>query len=94
MFFLSNVIILLALQMIAHAIGTKALTYLYQLAVFVPALAVTMRRLHDTGRTGWWILISLIPFLGFIVLIIFLVQDSHTGQNQYGPNPKEGAVLA
>jgi uncharacterized membrane protein YhaH (DUF805 family) len=61
---------------------------LYGLAVFIPSLAVGVRRLHDTGRSGWWLLISLVPVVGIIVLIVFLVQDSQNGTNQYGENPK------
>ena len=57
------------------------------LALLLPTLAVAIRRLHDTSRTGWWILIGLIPIVGWIVLIVFYVQDSHA-DNQYGPSPK------
>ena len=55
------------------------------LVFFLPSLAVAVRRLHDTGRSGWWILLGLIP----IVLIIFYCTDSQPGENQYGSNPKE-----
>ncbi|GAB2927363.1 hypothetical protein GCM10027047_25150 [Rhodococcus aerolatus] len=58
------------------------------LALVVPSLAAGARRLHDTGRTGWWQLISLVPILGFIVLIVFWVQDSQPA-NQHGPSPKQ-----
>lgn len=68
--------------------GTGPLGALYSLAVLVPSLAVAVRRLHDTGRSGWWVLIGLIPCVGFIVLIVFLAQDSQPGANEYGPNPK------
>ncbi|MBA9083889.1 uncharacterized membrane protein YhaH (DUF805 family) [Fontibacillus solani] len=64
------------------------LTILYNLAVFIPALAVTFRRLHDTGRSGWWVLISLIPIAGGIVMLVFTCLDSDEGNNKYGPNPK------
>ncbi|KMM63189.1 membrane protein [Bacillus glycinifermentans] len=64
------------------------LILIYQLAVFVPSLAVNVRRLHDIGKSGWWILIGLIPFAGAIILLIFYCQDSETTDNQYGPNPK------
>lgn len=68
--------------------GTGPLGAVYSLAVLIPSLAVTVRRLHDTGRSGWWILIGLIPCVGFIILIIFMVQDSQPGPNEYGSNPK------
>lgn len=54
----------------------------------VPSIAVTARRLHDIGRSGWWQLISFIPFAGAILLLIWTVQDSAPGTNEYGPNPK------
>jgi len=57
------------------------------LALLLPSLAVAIRRLHDTSRTGWWILIGLIPIVGWIILIVFYVQDSHP-DNKYGPSPK------
>jgi uncharacterized membrane protein YhaH (DUF805 family) len=57
------------------------------LALLLPNLGVGVRRLHDTGRSGWWLLIGLVPLIGWIVLIVFFVQDSHP-DNQYGPNPK------
>jgi uncharacterized membrane protein YhaH (DUF805 family) len=53
-----------------------------------PARVHSVRRLHDTNRTGWWLLVGLIPILGVFVLLIFAVQDSQPGDNQYGPNPK------
>ena len=61
---------------------------IYSLAVLIPGFAVFFRRLHDTGRSGWWWLIGFIPLIGAIVLIIFCCLDSQPGENQYGPNPK------
>ena len=61
---------------------------IYTLGVMCPSIAVTVRRLHDTGRSGWWILIELVPIIGTIVLVVFTVQDSKQGYNQHGPNPK------
>lgn len=68
------------------------LTGLVSLALLLPILGVAVRRLHDTGRSGWWVLIGIIPIIGWIVLLVFFVQDSHA-DNQYGPSPKgfEGA---
>jgi uncharacterized membrane protein YhaH (DUF805 family) len=97
MFYLINLVITLVLIGIDALIGTLipqagvgVLQGLYSLAVLIPSIAVTVRRLHDTGRTGWWILIGLIPVIGGIVLLIFMVLDSEPGANQYGPNPKAG----
>lgn len=58
------------------------------LAVLLPSLAVTVRRLHDTGRSGWMCLISLVPLVGGLVLLVFTVSDSTPGPNRYGPAPK------
>jgi uncharacterized membrane protein YhaH (DUF805 family) len=61
------------------------------LALLLPMLAVSVRRLHDTSRSGWWILIGLVPIVGWIVLLVFYVQDSHP-DNQHGPSPKATAA--
>jgi uncharacterized membrane protein YhaH (DUF805 family) len=94
-FFLFNIIVTIVLAIIDALTGSfKAgagiglLGGLYSLAVIIPSLAVTVRRLHDTDRSGWWLLISLIPLIGAIVLLIFVVQDSSPGENKYGQNPK------
>ena len=73
---------------------TQTIGYLqsfYGLAVIIPSLAVSVRRLHDLGKSGWWILLAVIPLvnlIGFFVLLYFYVQDSQPGENEYGPNPK------
>ena len=58
------------------------------LATIVPAVAVLVRRLHDTGRSGWWALIGFVPVAGAIALLVFTVADSEAQQNSYGPSPK------
>ena len=63
--------------------GLGLLGGLYSLAVLIPGIAVGVRRLHDTGRSGWWLLIGFIPIIGAIVLIVFFVAESQPGQNQY-----------
>ena len=89
MFFLFNIIIAIILGIIEGILGiTGILSSLYCLAVLVPGIAVTIRRLHDIDRSGWWILVGLIPVIGGLVLLIFMVQDSKPGANEYGPNPK------
>ncbi len=72
--------------------ATLVLLMVYALGVLLPGLAVTIRRLHDTGRSGWWLLISLIPNVGFIVLLVITLQDGQPGDNKWGPDPK-GAAL-
>ena len=89
MFFLFNIIATIILGIIAGVIHTKVLSVLYDLALIVPSVAVTVRRLHDTDRSGWWILIGLIPLVGTIILIVFEATDSQPGENKYGPNPKD-----
>jgi uncharacterized membrane protein YhaH (DUF805 family) len=69
--------------------GMGLLSGLYSLAVLIPTIAVSIRRLHDTDRSGWWLLIALIPLIGGLVLLVFFVLDGTPGTNQYGPNPKE-----
>jgi uncharacterized membrane protein YhaH (DUF805 family) len=89
MFLLFNIIIDLVLGGIEGlAGGPGILGIIYSLAVLIPSIAVSVRRLHDTDRSGWWLLIGLIPLIGAIVLLVFMVQDSQPGENQYGPNPK------
>ncbi|MFG1872552.1 DUF805 domain-containing protein [Micromonospora arborensis] len=58
------------------------------LVLLLPGLAVAVRRLHDTDRTGWWVLIALVPIVGAIVLIVFFVLDGTPGANRFGPSPK------
>jgi len=88
-FVLFNTIINIVLSGIdSVTTGIGLLAGLYTLAVLIPSIAVSIRRLHDTDRSGWWILIALIPIIGWIVLLIFMVQDGKPGENQYGLNPK------
>jgi uncharacterized membrane protein YhaH (DUF805 family) len=94
MFVLFNVIISFVLGIIDAILGLSSgdgvglLGGLYSLAVLLPSIGVSIRRLHDTNRSGWWLLLSFIPILGWIALLIFYVQDSDPGDNQYGSNPK------
>lgn len=101
MFFFVNLIIGVALALIEVLVRTtpgiyivSVLSGLYSLAVLLPSLGVAIRRLHDTGHTGWWLLIGLIPIIGGIVLLVLYVEDSQPGDNRYGPNPKAAATLA
>ncbi|KAA9026944.1 DUF805 domain-containing protein [Niallia endozanthoxylica] len=89
MFVLMNFIAVCILSIVELLLGIPGvLTGIYGLAVFLPSLAVLVRRLHDIGKSGWWFLISFIPFIGTIVLIVFACQESQSGENQYGLNPK------
>ena len=98
MFFLFNVLISLGLGVLDVVAGTYSVEYetgffsgLYSLLVLIPGIAVGVRRLHDTNRSGWWILISLIPIIGVLVLFVFTCLDSQPGTNRFGVNPKEAA---
>lgn len=89
MFFLFNILIGLCLGVLSFFFeGLSFLGLLYTLAVLLPGVAVTVRRLHDVGHSGWWIFINLVPVAGAIVTLVFLVQDGEEGYNAYGPNPK------
>ncbi len=90
MFFLFNLIITFLLGFIEVLVGGPGIVgTLYGLALLIPSIAVSVRRLHDISHSGWWLLIGLIPLIGAIVLLVFMVQDGKPGQNQYGANPKE-----
>ena len=92
-FFLFNVIVTSVVGYIGKAIGGQnlenILTSVWGLAILVPSLAVSWRRLHDIGKSGLWALLDLIPIVGWIILLIWECKDSQPGENQYGPNPKE-----
>ena len=61
---------------------------IWYLAHLVPSLAVTVRRLHDTGKSGWFLLINLIPYIGGLIVFVFTVIEGDNGDNEYGPDPK------
>jgi len=95
MFFLFNILISIGLTIIDSITGTLSeaggiglLSGLYSLAVLVPGIAVTVRRLHDTERSGLWILIILLPLIGAIVLLVFMCLDGTPADNRFGPSPK------
>jgi len=101
-FNLLSLIIAGVLGVVDAAMGNPAVTengigpigMIYILLTMLPAIAVTVRRLHDISRSGWWILIGLIPLIGIIVLIIFAAQDSDPNENEYGLNPKSVTGVA
>ncbi|WP_046004541.1 DUF805 domain-containing protein [Pseudoalteromonas rubra] len=101
LFMLCNIIVTIVLGLVDMTLGLYSeesgfglLSGLYALAVIIPSIALSIRRLHDTGRSGWWILISLVPVIGPLVLLVFYVIDSTPGDNDYGPNPKEQSTSA
>lgn len=85
MFMLINLVIACALTAVETGVGIRpALSGVYSLVVLLPAMAASVRRLHDTGRSGWWLLIALIPVAGAIVLFIYLADESQPDRNAYG----------
>ena len=95
MFVLFNCIVAFIVALIsgilARATDVAAFALLgtiYNLAVILPSMGVLVRRFHDIGKSGWWWLIGLVPFVGWIVILVFCCLDSQPGGNQYGPNPK------
>lgn len=89
-FYLVNVIIWFVLGVLSSTVSNVfgMVSNLYVLVVFIPGLAVNIRRLHDIGKSGWMFLIILIPIIGWIWLLVLSVMDSQAGDNAYGPNPK------
>ena len=81
-------IVITLIEVIMATQDSGILSLIYDLALLIPTLAVSTRRLHDTNRSGWWNLIILVPIIGIIILIVFYSQDSKE-DNQYGINPKK-----
>jgi uncharacterized membrane protein YhaH (DUF805 family) len=88
-FFLANLIVYFVLGFLSSMAGTvfTVLMVLYALAIFLPSLGVTIRRLHDTNRSGWWIFIGVVPVIGAIALLVFYASQGTGGENRYGAAP-------
>lgn len=97
MFVLGITIISVVLTIIETMAGLEItpeaglLTTIFSLIILIPSISVTVRRFHDIGRSGWWLLLSFIPILGWIAMFIFTLLDSESGSNKYGPNPKQSS---
>ncbi|MFE9625656.1 DUF805 domain-containing protein [Streptomyces sp. NPDC006527] len=94
MFSLISSLIYLAMLFADEFVGNEAFSIGFTLVILLPALAVTVRRLHDTDRSGWWSLIAVVPCVGTIAMLIFTATEGTPGQNRYGPNPKETPTFA
>ncbi|MET4640325.1 DUF805 domain-containing protein [Streptomyces sp. NBC_01724] len=95
MYTLFNVIAVIILAVLDAVLGTQpVLIAIYYLAVLLPSLGVFVRRLHDTGRSGWWILFGIVPLVGGITLLVFSCLEGERSQNAYGPDPKSGYAAA
>jgi uncharacterized membrane protein YhaH (DUF805 family) len=90
MFLLFNFIISIVLGFLAGMIRMPFLVSIYALAILVPSFAVGVRRMHDLGKSGWVLLIGLIPLVN-IILLVWAATEGTRGNNAYGPDPKEGA---
>ncbi|WP_395304730.1 DUF805 domain-containing protein [Enterobacter sp. ECC-019] len=96
MFVLVNFILIMVLGIVDKILGWEraggegVLTTIYGLLVLLPSWAVLFRRLHDTDRSAWWLLLLLIPIVGWIVILIFNCQSGTPGENRFGPDPKAG----
>jgi uncharacterized membrane protein YhaH (DUF805 family) len=94
-FVLANLIVYIGFAILLQISGIfLILELLYALAMLVPSIAVAIRRLHDTDKSGWLLLIGLVPFIGAIILIVFYAMEGTKGPNQYGPAPEPAAVTA
>ena len=97
MFILVNVMFVLEVSIVDKILGWEwasgegVLTSIYGLFILLPSWAVQFRRLHDTDRSAWWLLLLLIPIVGWIVILIFNCQSGTPGENRFGPDPKIGA---
>tara|TARA_R110001583_G_scaffold18738_8_gene74243 strand:+ start:217 stop:588 length:372 start_codon:yes stop_codon:yes gene_type:complete len=89
MFFLFNILIAFAIGFVEGLVGSPGVVSgLYVLALLLPGIAIAVRRLHDTGRSGWWLLIGFIPLVGPIVLLVFFVQGSTQEENKFDESSK------
>lgn len=94
-FALVNCLIAMLLLILGLAFGedspaSNIMVTIFYLIMLVPNLSVSVRRLHDIGKSGWYMFLSLIPLIGGLILLIWSLMDSEPGENQYGKNPKEG----
>ncbi len=87
-FLLFNLLVGLAAGVIDAVLRTPVLGALVSLGFLLPGLAVQVRRLHDLGKSGWWLLLSFIPIVGFIILIVWWCRDGEVGGNRFGADPK------
>jgi uncharacterized membrane protein YhaH (DUF805 family) len=88
-FYLGYMIIAIVASLIDLIFRTSLFTIIVSLALVLPTLGVSIRRMHDLGKSGWWILINLIPLVGSIWYIVLAATEGQPAANQYGPDPKQ-----
>ena len=86
-FYLFNIIVNVVASIIDGAIGMPIVSIIAFLGLIIPGIAVSVRRMHDVGRSGWWLFIALIPLVGIILLIYWFVQRGTVGPNDWGQDP-------
>ncbi len=91
-FFLFNIIAVAVLSVIDNLFNITFLTTIYSLAVLLPGIGVGVRRMHDIGKSGWWLLIAIIPILGWIWVIVLLAKEGESASNTYGAPVGGGAA--
>jgi uncharacterized membrane protein YhaH (DUF805 family) len=93
-FVLANLLVYVALAILMQISGIFVILYfIYGLGMIVPSIAVAIRRLHDTDKSGWMLLLGLIPLVGFILLLVFYATEGTSGPNQYGAGPEPDATV-
>ena len=100
MYFLFNIIFGVVAMVLDNMMGLSMgelgygpIYLIYVLALLIPSIAVAVRRLHDIGKSGWWMFISLVPIIGGIWLLVLLATEGKSGQNEYGADPKQNEDL-
>ncbi len=93
-FVLCNVIISCVCSLIDQLIGVAIISGLVGLALLLPGLGLAVRRLHDINKSGWWVLISLIPLVGWIILIVWAAQKGDEAANDFGECPNDDYAKA
>ena len=100
LFLLINMVIMCVAAILDYVVGTHEVTrfgvlgLLWLAAIAVPSWAVGVRRLHDSGRSGWWLLVSLVPFIGPLAIIVLILLPGTPGENEYGRNPRPQLAVA
>lgn len=93
-FALFGVLVGIVAGVIDAILGSEAVGLIASLALLIPSVAAGIRRLHDRGRSGWWLLIAFVPIVGVIVLLVWFVSDGDAGPNKYGEDPKGRPAFA
>ena len=91
MYFLVYLLIVVAAALLDGVLGMGLLSALVTLAHLVPSITVGVRRLHDIDRSGWWLLIALLPLIGWIIALYWAIKEGDSGDNRYGVDPKAAA---